>query len=554
VATGLVGGAAAELSGANKPVASVTTNNSVAPAHAGPDGQMPLQDRAWVEAHRKQLGMPADMPADQFFQEFLAHDLAYKQATKQVANDPKDASKGTHEESNYTPYEQAMLKAWGYQAKPQEVMDPKSGLYAARFNPIVDKNGKGPDGVPISPVVAFRGTADLGGARADADTYIGASQYEPHKAEIAALMNPDHGKVVTTGHSLGGSLAQKAAADNVNSVAGVTTFQSPGIDYADAAKFNLANRDHHIDVAHHYVSSDTVHRAGDQKLGGTFYENKVAGMDGVMSAPGLALKNVMPSHTGYMYYNNGDGNLRDPDSKWAKQGVSHNVTTEEHTSDTVGSRHFHEGMRQGLGALATTGITGYNVAKDIGGGIKNGVKDTISDLGSTAHSTGQGLKNAGSEGWSGVKTAGSGVAQGTSEIAHGHILSGLGQAGTGLMQGTGQVLKGGYDAASSLVHGAAGTVGALGHGALDVGKGVLHAGGDLLKGGEAAAYQVGKSALHLAQVPGELGTWAGEKLVQGGSAAVNATGHALSATGHAIDNGAHWAGDKIKGAWHSLGF
>lgn len=571
--TGLVTGAIESATGVDKPIASVNTNNAVAPAKAGvppvsaadkatePQKGMPIQDRAWVEAHRKELGMPPDMPAEQFFQEFLAHQLAYKKSTKEVANDPNDPSKGMHTESNYTDYEKKMLKAWGYSDKPAEVMDEKSGLYAARFDPL--KGAKGPDGKPLHSEVAFRGTADLGGVEADTSKYIGATQYEPHKKEIAALMHGGVGQVSTTGHSLGGALAQKAAADNLDVTGGVTTFQSPGIDYADALKFNAANKDGHIDVAHHYVSSDTVHRAGDQKVAGKFYENKVAGLDGAMSAPGLALKNVMPSHTGYMYYNNGEGNLRDPDSKWAKQGVSHNVTTEEHTEDTVHSRHFHEGIRQGIGALATAGLGTYRGTKDILAGANEGFHDAAHGIKTSAQETGAGLKHAGGETVQGVKTAGSGVAQGGSEILHGDFKHGLSDAGHGLAQGTKEVLQGGKDAAGSLWHGAVGTTKALGQGAADLGHGVVQGGSKILHAGMDATYQAGKAALHLPQAAGELGQWAGHeamdgakylgnKAVEGGKAAVNATGKALSATGHALDDSAHWAGSKIKNGWHSL--
>lgn len=570
--TGLVTGAVESAAGTEKPIASVNTHNKVHPAQAGvsphapvdpaePQKGMPLQDRAWVEAHRKELGMPPDMPAEQFFQEFLAHQLAYKKSTKDVPNDAKDPSKGMHQESNYTEYERKMLQAWGYSDKPQEVMDEKSGLYAARFDPL--KGAKGPDGKPLHSEVAFRGTADLGGIEADTSKYIGATQYEPHKKEIAALMHGGVGQVSTSGHSLGGALAQKAAADNLDVTGGVTTFQAPGIDYADAARFNAANRDHHIDVAHHYVSSDTVHRAGDQKVGGTFYENKVAGLDGAMSAPGLALANVQPSHRGYMYYNNGSGNLRDPNSKWAKDGVSTNVTTEEHGADTVHSRHFHEGVRQGAGALATAGLGAVRGTKDILQGANEGFHDAAHGIKTSAQETGQGLQHAGSEGLHGVKTAGSGLAQGGSEILHGNIKSGLGHAGQGLAQGTGEVLKGGADAAGALWHGAVGTTKAVGQGALDLGKGVLKGGDKMLHAGIDATYQAGKAAMHLPQAAGELGHWAGHevmdgakyvggKAVEGGKAALSATGKALSATGHALDDGAHWAGNKVKNGWHSL--
>jgi hypothetical protein len=443
-----------------------------------------------------------------------------------------------------------MLKAWGYKATPQELQDKQSGLYAARFDPL--KEGKGPDGKPLNPLVAFRGTHDLGGARADADTYIGASQYEPHKADIAKLMDPSHGKVTTTGHSLGGALAQKAAADNLNSVGGITTFQSPGIDSTDANRLNAANKDGHIDVAHHFIQSDTVHRAGDERADGKFYQNRIQGLDGALSAPGVALANAMPSHRGYMYYNDGEGNLRDPNSKWAKQGVSSNLTTAEFDHDPVGSRHMHEGIRQGLGAVVSGGIGIANGIGDLGTGIKNGIVDTASGFGSAAQKTGQGLAAAGQQGLHGAQTAAHGLAQGGSEIAHGNISQGLGDAGRGLASGTREVLSGGAQAAGSLWHGAVGGVQAVGQGALDVGRGAVHAGADLAHAGGAAAYQLGKSAIHLAQTPAELGSWAGGKIVDGAHATGQALSNGAHATGQALSNGAHWAGGQVAGAWHSL--
>jgi hypothetical protein len=536
-----------QLQGRNSPTAEVKTHHGVHPAQVrDEDGNMPLQDRAWVEAHRRELGMPPDMPAEQFFHEFVAHDLAYKQATRQVPIDPSDPAKGTREVSNYTPYEQAMLRAWGYDARPQEVIDEQTGLYAARFNPLRD--ARNPDGAPMNPVVAFRGTHDFGGVRADADTYIGRSQYEPHRAEIAALMDPSQGRVVTTGHSLGGALAQKAAADNIGSVAGVTTFQSPGIDYADVNRFNAGNRDGHIQVAHHYNSADTVHRAGDARLDGTFYENRIAGLGGLRSAPGVALASVMPTHTGYLYYNNGDGNIRDPHSQWAERGISTDVTTRVHSEDTVGSRHFHEGMRQGLGSLVTTGIGAYQAGSSVLSGVAQGARDVGQGTMQAAVRTGQGLQGAAVEGWQGATTMGSGLFQAGGDIAHGHVLTGLGRAGQGLAQGAGQILQGGAQAVSSIGHGIAGTAGALGHGAVDVGRGVLQAGGDLIHAGGAAAYQLGKAGMHLSQVPGEVGHFVGQAATSGGQALAGAAGRAMQSTGQAISQGAGFIGRE----WHHL--
>ena len=73
------------------------------------------------------------------------------------------------------------------------------------------------------------------------------------------------------GYSLGGYLAQRAAADNADLVGNgeVVTFQSGGLHREDTAKFNEANADGHIDVRHHQTNMDVVHRAGEAPLPGT---------------------------------------------------------------------------------------------------------------------------------------------------------------------------------------------------------------------------------------------------------------------------------------------
>lgn len=57
--------------------------------------------------------------------------------------------------------------------------------------------------------------------------------------------------------------------------------------------------------------------------------------------------------------------------------------------------------------------------------------------------------------------------------------------------------------------------------------GLRQAGSDLLDGGANSAYQIGKAGQHLAQVPGDLGAWAGQKTHGSGPAAYGMAGSML---------------------------
>ena len=84
------------------------------------------------------------------------------------------------------------------------------------------------------------------------------------KKAIDDLMKVAPGqKLEVTGHSLGGALAQKAAAEHAASIGAVTTFQAPGVDAADAAKFNANKADGVKAVS--YTHLDVYKRQGQQR-------------------------------------------------------------------------------------------------------------------------------------------------------------------------------------------------------------------------------------------------------------------------------------------------
>lgn len=137
----------------------------------------------------------------------------------------------------------------GYQVA-ESYTDPKTGLsYAVYVSP---KN---------KPVVAFRGTqaseGDIRDIATDIDPRgVGFAQFENNAQQLSQIAQKYPGAVVT-GHSLGGALAQRYAA---NFGAGeLVTFNSPGIDNQTASQFKKGR-------ATHYVADGDLVSLGGEKF------------------------------------------------------------------------------------------------------------------------------------------------------------------------------------------------------------------------------------------------------------------------------------------------
>ena len=173
--------------------------------------------------------------------EELAHDFAYQ--------------------DQLGPRERQLLTGWGYQ--PPLRVRGRHGLDVLLFQPLPDSQRR--------PVLAFRGTepTDLGDVLTDMDPEIGERQFDDNRQLILRLLDQAQGPVDVVGHSLGGALAQQAAAAWPHRFHQVVAFQSPGVSRRTAEAFSrLATRPA---VRFHLSRYDAVDLGGEAHLSGEFF-------------------------------------------------------------------------------------------------------------------------------------------------------------------------------------------------------------------------------------------------------------------------------------------
>ena len=148
------------------------------------------------------------------------------------------------------------------------------------------------------PIVAFRGTvpSKIQTVIADLDpSGIGMYQFNPNRALIDGQMAAaaSHGQVVSSGHSLGGALAQIAAASFPDRVQRIVTFQAPGISkdlVAALESYNTEHPDEAIESSHHRVKGDLVPLGGKALTPGVIHNHE-------MTDGNLFQRNPIAKHT-----------------------------------------------------------------------------------------------------------------------------------------------------------------------------------------------------------------------------------------------------------------
>lgn len=105
----------------------------------------------------------------------------------------------------------------------------------------------------------------------------GINQFEPNLALLRPIVDQakkNGQKIIWTGHSLGGALAQEGAATFPEATSGVTTFQGANIPKEYVDRFNAYRQAHpeaKIDVNHLRVEGDSVPTSGSAAIPGNIY-------------------------------------------------------------------------------------------------------------------------------------------------------------------------------------------------------------------------------------------------------------------------------------------
>ncbi|UBV45506.1 hypothetical protein LAJ19_21520 (plasmid) [Deinococcus taeanensis] len=232
----------------------------------------------------------------------LAHDAFLEQLAVGLvySNQPaRDMNADTLDERRHS-NPAALLAHYGFKAGP--LVSGRWGFQMRVFTPIPGK-AKWPQ-----PIVAFRGTegvqfdvkGDAAAKKAQAagktgpevaaarqlgregtvdsvigdasPTQIGWLQVQPNLQLIEANLARLKGKAVSTGHSLGGGIAQLVTALKPQFFASVVTFQAPGIDANEVKRLRRYNagagKSAPVTARHYRVDGDIVPTAGQQMLDG----------------------------------------------------------------------------------------------------------------------------------------------------------------------------------------------------------------------------------------------------------------------------------------------
>ncbi|GGN34704.1 hypothetical protein [Deinococcus daejeonensis] len=289
------------------------------------------------------------------FVEQLAVGLVYSnQPAGQMNTDTHDERRGGNPA--------AILAHFGFKAGP--LILGRWGFQMRVFTPVPGK-AKWPQ-----PIVAFRGTegvqVDINGDKAaKAAAKTGASDQEQGEKRAAAVegnidtllgdFSPAQvgwlqvmpnlqlidanlarlkGKAVSTGHSLGGGIAQLVVAARPAHFSSVVTFQAPAIDQAEVAKVRRYNagagKAAPITARHYRVDGDIVPTAGQQVLDGqiSYFDRAVRPAGSTVPFTASAAESLVAGHVTPMLttYARGRRDLSDDLKVLATNGLNDEAT------------------------------------------------------------------------------------------------------------------------------------------------------------------------------------------------------------------------------------
>lgn len=230
-------------------------------------------------------------------------------------------------EDTLSPAQRRTLTSLGYRPRPL-VTDEVSDFQMQGFSPLDNEAGHS-----RQPVLAFRGSESIQDVIDDLNTQgVGALQMRRNLNSIMDQMEAMGGRVIVTGHSLGGALAQMAAALFPSRVIRVVTFQSPGVPADLIAQLTHYNEnvpeDQRISSDHYQAEGGIVDAAGQAHtpgqitvlptdlftLGSVIGGILGSGLGPVGSAAGFAGGRAISAHTTFIIRRLRELRESDPDA------------------------------------------------------------------------------------------------------------------------------------------------------------------------------------------------------------------------------------------------
>lgn len=259
------------------------------------------------------------------------------------------------------------LARWGYR-EAGAANDPESGFRAVLFVPTAEAlEGsteqaqviRGIHGGAPPPLLAFRGTAERRNMRDDmSKDSVGSYQFSSNEGRIADILTFARGRVVVSGHSLGGALAQLTATHFPSQVSRVVTFQAPAIAKSETDRLKAYNRnakpEDRVRSTHHRASGDLVHLAGERLTEGDVFTHVSKGIGSVIHHAAHPLARLSAAR--------GDANPGITDDlgwKGSDRLTRVNKTTAEHEKSGIGPWLMERSRKLGGGLFRDPLMTAY---------------------------------------------------------------------------------------------------------------------------------------------------------------------------------------------------